>query len=157
MLAPVARWGQHCTMDALVVLDEGECRDLLHTMVVGRVAVTTPQGPRIVPVNYTVRDGSVYFRTAAYSELAVYAKGNPIAFEADHLDQEHHRGWSVIAHGRCEAVDDPEILRWANSQWAPEPWAGGDRHLILRLPWDELTGRRVGGPHWPHPITPRFT
>ena len=98
-------------MDALVVLDESECRELLTTMVVGRVAVTTPQGPR---------------------------------------------GWSVIAHGSCAVVEDPDLLHWASAQWAPEPWAGGDRHVVLMLAWSELTGRRVGGPHWPHPPTPRF-
>jgi hypothetical protein len=143
-------------MDALVVLDEAECRELLTTMVVGRVAVTTPQGPRIVPVNYSVHKNRIVFRTAAYSELATYAKGQPIAFEADHLDPVHHRGWSVIAHGSCAVVEDPDLLHWASAQWAPEPWAGGDRHVILMLAWSELTGRRVGGPHWPHPPTPRF-
>ena len=26
----------------------------------------------------------------------------------------------------------------------PAPWAGGERHLHLRLRWDELTGRQIG-------------
>ena len=28
--------------------------------------------------------------------------------------------------------------------WDPRPWAGGSRLLYLRLPWRELTGRRLG-------------
>ena len=50
-----------------------ECLDLLATDTVGRVAFTTPQGPRIVPVNYALEGAALEFRTTANSELAVYA------------------------------------------------------------------------------------
>lgn len=142
-------------MSSLVELDERECRELLSSTSVGRIAVSTPAGPRIVPVNHTVRGDAVVFRTAAYSELATYARDAPVAFEADHLDFEHERGWSVIAHGTCREIDDPDLLRWVTAEWAPRPWAGGHRTLLLQIRWTELTGRRVGGDHWPHPITPR--
>ena len=41
---------------------------------------------------------------------------------------------------------------WHHDGPGPEPWAGGFRPMWLRLEWRELTGRRVGGPHWPHPV-----
>lgn len=142
-------------MSSLVVLGEAECRELLGSTGVGRVAVGTPQGPRIVPVNFTVRGEAIVFRTAAYAELATYARDAVVAFEADHLDHERERGWSVVAHGTCREVDDPELLRWVTQEWAPRPWAGGQRAVLFQIVWTELTGRRVGGDHWPHPITPR--
>ena len=124
-----------------------ECLDLLATDTVGRVAFTTPQGPRIVPVNYALDGTALEFRTTANSELAVYAPDHAIAFEVDHLDGERKRGWSVVAHGPCTRVDEPP-----SAQSEGESWAGGRRPLRLRLEWTELTGRRVGGGHWPHPV-----
>jgi nitroimidazol reductase NimA-like FMN-containing flavoprotein (pyridoxamine 5'-phosphate oxidase superfamily) len=46
-------------------LTERECRYLLGTHGVGRLAVTTPAGPLVVPVDYGVVEGAVVFRTAA--------------------------------------------------------------------------------------------
>ena len=40
-------------------------------------------------------------------------------------------------------IDDLEELA-ALRDTGPAPWAGGERHLHLRLRWDELTGRQIG-------------
>ncbi len=132
-------------MNELVELTEAECRDLLETDTVGRVAFVTPDGPRIVPVNYALGQEAIEFRTSSYTELAIYAPGTRVAFEIDQLDGERRRGWSVVAHGVCERLELSESA-------GPEPWAGGVRTLWLRLPWRTLSGRRVGGQHWPHPV-----
>lgn len=140
------------TDGGIVDLDLAECLELLASDTVGRVAFVTPAGPRIVPVNYVVAGDSVEFRTAAYSELATYAPGTEVAFEVDHLDRERRRGWSVVAHGPLARVDDPDELRFRTPEQDTRPWAGGHRTLWLRLAWREVTGRRVGGDHWPHPV-----
>ena len=142
-------------MDDVVLLSDAECRDLLETDTVGRVAFVTPAGPRIVPVNYALHGEALEMRTTAYSELAVYAPGHEIAFEIDQLDSERRRGWSVVAHGVCERLEQPSSGSWHHDGPGPEPWAGGFRPMWLRLEWRELTGRRVGGPHWPHPAVER--
>jgi transcriptional regulator with XRE-family HTH domain len=49
----------------LTELSADECRALLGTHGVGRIAVTTESGPGIVPVNYSVTDGAIVFRTAS--------------------------------------------------------------------------------------------
>lgn len=139
-------------MDDIVSLSAAECRDLLGTDTVGRVAFATPAGPRIVPVNYVVSGDAIEFRTTAYSELAAYAPGTLVAFEIDQLDSEHKRGWSVIAHGPCVRLEDYDELRFRTPEQDPQPWAGGVRPLYLRLTWSELSGRRVGGSFWPHPV-----
>lgn len=128
-------------------LSQEKCFELLSGGVVGRVALCTPDGPHIVPVNYSVVDRAIIFRTSAYSVLAQHSRGSRLAFEVDHLDYERHRGWSVVATGTAETVEDPDDLAAIRDLWDPRPWAGGTRLLYLRLPYDALTGRRLGS-HW---------
>lgn len=142
-------------MDEFVELTAAECRDLLETDVVGRVGFVLPDGPRIIPVNFVVVGDAIEFRTTAHSELARHAPGERIVFEIDHLDSERRRGWSVVARGVCERLDPlPAGAPGASAIGPPEPdpWAGGMRPVRLRLAWHELSGRRVGGIHWPHPV-----
>lgn len=133
-------------------LSSSECRALLHSGDVGRVALSTPNGPHIVPVNYSVLDGTIIIRTSPYSLLGTYGRDTTLAFEIDGFDTASERGWSVMARGRAQAVTDRlELDRIRNV--APQPWAGGQRSLHLRLRWTELGGRRVirHGIHPPDP------
>ena len=126
-----------------------ECRDLLSAGLVGRVALCTPVGPHIVPVNYAVVDESIVLRTSPYSVLGSHARGAILALENDQFDYERQRGWSVVARGRAEAVTGAEELDHIRSVWEPRAWAAGQRNLYLRVRWSEITGRRLG-PGW-HP------
>ena len=67
-----------------------------------------------------------------------------VAFEIDHVDYTYHRGWSVMVRGTTAVVDDPARVASIRAVWEPKPWAGGDRSLLLELPWTEVTGRRLG-------------
>jgi nitroimidazol reductase NimA-like FMN-containing flavoprotein (pyridoxamine 5'-phosphate oxidase superfamily) len=125
-------------------LSPEECRELLSAGLVGRVAVCTPVGPHIVPVNYAVVDDAVVIRTTPYSVLGSHARGATLAVEVDQFDYERQRGWSVVARGRAEAVNGAEELNHIRSVWDPHTWATGQRNLYLRMRWSELTGRRLG-------------
>jgi nitroimidazol reductase NimA-like FMN-containing flavoprotein (pyridoxamine 5'-phosphate oxidase superfamily) len=128
-------------------LNQDECAELLSSGGVGRVAVCTDSGPRIYPVNFTVDGTAIVFRTAIYSELgSALVKGPALAFETDHVDHEHQRGWSVVAQGVAEPIDDPDEIQAIHSTARPAPWASGSRNLYVRLHWRRLEGRRVG--HW---------
>lgn len=131
-------------MADLADLTYAECRAALETVPVGRVAVCTRDGPEIVPVNYTLLDESVVFRTSPFSMLAANVPDALVAFEVDHLDEASHRGWSVLARGRAHVIEDPEELQRVQRLAPPSPWAPGSRNLYVRLPWKALTGRRVG-------------
>lgn len=131
-------------MSELAELPYDKCHELLSGGIVGRAAVCTPAGPRIVPVNYAVFDESIVFRTTPYSVLGTYAWNTALAFEVDHVDYEDHRGWSVVATGRGSMVEDPEELAAIKTFWNPRPWASGARLLYVRLRWDELSGRQLG-------------
>ena len=125
-------------------LDPVECERLLRAGVIGRVALSTPEGPHIIPVNYAVVDDSIVIRTTSYSLLGTHGRDAMLAFEVDHIDHERHVGWSVVARGRSWAEVDAEELARIGSSWQPRPWAAGSRPLHLRIRWDSLTGRSLG-------------
>ena len=121
-----------------------ECQRLLRAGTVGRVAVSTPRGPHIVPVNYVVSGDSVIFRTSPYSVLGSHARNSLLAFEIDHIEPARELSWSVVVRGRCEFIDDPRELDAAEDASRPTAWAAGSRNLFLRLPLTEVSGRYLG-------------
>jgi nitroimidazol reductase NimA-like FMN-containing flavoprotein (pyridoxamine 5'-phosphate oxidase superfamily) len=127
-----------------IELSDEQCRELLGAGLVGRVALCTPVGPHVVPVNYAMVDGSVVLRTTPYSILGTQARGAMLAFEVDQLDYELQRGWSVVARGRAEAITGADELHQIRRAWEPSAWADGSRNLFLRLRWSELSGRQLG-------------
>lgn len=120
------------------------CLALLASGVVGRVGFCATSGPKIFTVNYAVIDEAVIFRTTPHGALATDTIDAPIAFQVDHVDYEYHRGWSVLATGRAQAVERPEELDHIRAVWEPQPWAGGPRAVYIRLAWNELAGRQLG-------------
>jgi hypothetical protein len=132
-------------MHELVELPYEKCDELLRASIVGRVAFNTEHGPQIAPVNYTTVGNAVLFRTTPYSQLGRNTAGNLLAFEIDHIDYADHKGWSVVAVGTGELVEDTTALEDATPFWNPKPWAAGARALYVRIPWTGLTGRRIGG------------
>ena len=131
-------------MHDIIELDRAECEALLRAGIAGRVAIATPTGPHIIPVNYSVVDDAIIVRTTPYSVLGSYGRDTTLAFEVDQIDHENQRGWSVVARGRGDFVTDIDEMDHIREVWSPRPWAGGSRTLYLRLRWTELSGRRVG-------------
>ena len=127
-----------------IELSTDECRRLLSAGIAGRVALSTPDGPHIIPVNYSVVDAAIIIRTSPYSVLGTHGRDTLLAFEVDQLDHEYQVGWSVVARGRGEVLTDPHDVEQIRATWEPRPWAAGNRSLYLRLRWVELSGRRIG-------------
>lgn len=132
-------------MRTMLDLSREDCVRLLGAGIAGRVAVATPTGPHIVPVNYAVSGESTLVRTTAYSLLGTYGRDAQLCFEVDQFDYENQRGWSVSVRGRARFVDDPDELAEISRHWEPRPWAEGQRNLVIRIPWTELSGRQLGG------------
>lgn len=124
--------------------------ELLGSETVGRVAFVTPDGPRIVPVNFVLHGGDVEgrevleVRTTSGSELAVHAPGTQVAFEVDRLEDGLRSGWSVVASGLCERDlhSFGDTTRLSDPQ--ATPWAAGRRPMVLRVLVERLTARTVG-------------
>ncbi|MFF9125081.1 pyridoxamine 5'-phosphate oxidase family protein [Streptomyces sp. NPDC014889] len=134
--------GQALLHPRLTDLGRDECRALLSTHGVGRVALTGPDGPAVFPVNYDVVDDDLVFRTAPGSAPAC-AVGHEVAFEVDHVDETMSQGWSVLAVGRAEAVTEADAVRRLGERVHSDPWAGGPRNLWVRIRPVRLTGRRI--------------
>ncbi|MFH8491241.1 helix-turn-helix domain-containing protein [Streptomyces longisporoflavus] len=126
----------------LAQLSAEECRARLSTHGVGRLAVSAPEGPTIVPVNYTVIDDAIVFRTAPGKSPA-RAVGTLVAFEVDHIDDALSRGWSVLVRGHARAVSDPDAVRRLQDQAYSSPWADGQRDLWVRIEIDSVSGRGI--------------
>jgi nitroimidazol reductase NimA-like FMN-containing flavoprotein (pyridoxamine 5'-phosphate oxidase superfamily) len=127
-------------------LDHDECRRLLASGVFGRVAISTPSGPHIVPVNYVTVEDRILFRTTPHSVLGSYGRNAEMAFEVDHVDYEYACGWSVVVRGRAEVLHDAQEIQLLTANLRPRPWAGGTRNLYFALTWREISGRRLGPP-----------
>jgi len=128
-------------------LSPRECHERLQSQSggVGRLALCTPLGPTIYPVNFTVDSHAIVFRTSAYSELSTFVRHADAAFEIDAIDWGTRRGWSVVLKGRTEIIEDAdEIDRLRETAREPRPWATGLRRMYVRIPWREITGRVVG-------------
>jgi len=130
-------------MSRLYELSEGDCSRLLHAGVFGRIVFFSPQGPEVLPVNYTTIGSALYIRTSASSLLARHGDGAQVAFETDYVNYDRWYGWSVVARGVAECLTEDDLTEEERSMPEPQPWARRGEPLWVRLRWSELTGRRV--------------
>ena len=122
-------------------LEPADCMKLLSSVRWGRVAWTGDAGPQVLPVNHSVLDGNIVFRTDIYSTIADATREGTVAFQADELDDRMLSGWSVLVVGRPEHVEDLPEMRELFRRMG-EPWAPGSRPLVARIFPAQVTGRR---------------
>lgn len=127
----------------LEVLGRDECVELLtYGSFVGRVGLVVDGRPLILPVNYMVDRGTVVFCTAAGTKLNAIVGGADVAFEVDEHRSLRQAGWSVLVRGRAEIVTSRVDL--ADLRAGPlRPWAKGARANWVRIPLEEVSGRRI--------------
>jgi hypothetical protein len=129
-------------LDAFEVLSEEQCRGLLESRDLGRVAFAIGDQPEILPVNYAVDGAVVVFRTAPDTRLA-QSPLSRVAFEVDHWDQEMQSGWSVVVKGVAQEVTtalDPFAAALRSRKVVPA--APGERETWIAIYPSEITGRR---------------
>jgi len=126
--------------NGLEILDRRECLELLQTVQLGRLAVTSSALPSIVPVNFRVADDLIVVRTGRGTKLDAATRNAVVAFEADDIDPTDHTGWSVVITGVARRVSNaaelsalPQPLRWA-------PGPGG---CTIAISTDVVSGRRI--------------
>ena len=124
----------------LEVLSEEDSARLLAAGVVGRIGVTVGALPAIFPVNYRVIDGVIFFRTTRESTLANAADGAVVAFEVDDYELMDRSGWSVLAVGQAEVIDDDLTVPMLTG---PRPMLDAERPALVRIVPTFLTGRRI--------------
>jgi len=128
------------TSGALHELSRQECRELLQSHPVGRVAFVTGEGPVVLPVNFLLVRDAVVFRTSAHGSVGRQIDGRRAAFEVDEIDEFTQSGWSVLVRGTASFVDSVDDLP---EEDRPSSWAQGVRSLFVRIPLEDVTGRRL--------------
>lgn len=128
----------------LELLAEDECRLLLETQQVGRVAVSIGALPAIFPVNYRMLGGDIVFRTGEGLKRRAALRNSVVGFEVDEIHPETATGWSVMVVGvaREETLEVPDDPRYSSVV----TWAGGERSHLIRIVPEVVSGRRLGPP-----------
>jgi hypothetical protein len=92
-------------------------------------------------MNFAVSQGDVIVSTTA-EQAGQLAGQTRVGFQIDRVDESMSEGWSVLVSGPTRLVDDPdEVVALAALGLAP--WAGGDRHTLVSIHPDEITGRLI--------------
>ncbi|MEW1955473.1 pyridoxamine 5'-phosphate oxidase family protein [Terrabacter sp. NPDC080008] len=126
-----------------------ECQTLLESRDIGRIAWNAGGGPQILPVSYACVGELLVFRTSPFGVLSELVRPTQVVFEVDELDAARHAGWSVIVHGRAQAVASPALLTHLWTVEGAEPWAGGVRNVFIGITVERMTGRSFGLPRTP--------
>jgi len=128
-------------------LDETTCLQLISPEGVGRIAYASRYGPAVLPVNYTLRDGAIIFRTAEHGPLdedlrtGIGGAEYKVAFEIDDIDLPNRAGWSVLIQGPAHHVirdKQDEAVQASVQALAP-----GERELFVQIVPSRITGRRI--------------
>ena len=129
-------------------LSEEECLELIAPGGIGRIGYVGRYGPAVLPVNYELRGGAIVFRTAEHGPLdedlrtGIENADYHVAFEIDEINLGARGGWSVLAQGPAHHVTEAELDGPGGTR--VEPWAPGDRQMVVRIVPSRITGRRVG-------------
>lgn len=125
-------------------LDDAECWERLASKKVGRIAWCGADGPQLLPVNYTVDEHAIYFRTRGDSPVAKSLYESTALFEVDDVDELLETGWSVLARGEATYISNRGD-RPRGPGREPEPWAPGPHEVYIRFVVRGVSGRQVIG------------
>ncbi len=137
-------------LDDVTILEELtplECQRLLATQSIGRVGFVHSGSVFVLPVQYSYCCGDVLVRTADGSAFDRAIRDSEVVFEIDAVDPGYHAGWSVMARGIAEGIDEAT----ASSMLAGmplRPWGLAERPGWVCIRIAEATGRRIL--HVPH-------
>lgn len=138
------------TARTIDVIPTDECYTLLDSATIGRIAFVDDDGPVALPVNYSVVDRDVVFRTEVTSGLRT-GVDHQVGFEVDRIDPEARSGWSVLVRGfayEVPADEVPGLLEGLRERF-PRPWAAGVHNTWVRIEVQTVTGRRLSSPYEP--------
>jgi len=126
----------------LDVLDGAECRRLLATASIGRIAFTEGALPAIQPASFALRGEDVLIPTGLGSKMAAGSRGAVLAFEVDDYDLVARTGWNVTVIGPSRLVSVPAQVR-ALDALGVRPWAPATTHCYIALRIAVVGGRRI--------------
>jgi uncharacterized protein len=121
------------------ILDDEQCRRLLRSVRIGRIALTHQALPVILPVGFGQMDRDLYFHVVPGVLTRAAEVRQIVGFEADWTDDDLRAAWSVSIVGRLSLMADaPSPLRADPLEVAPWSSAAG---MFLRLEPAIISGR----------------
>ena len=130
----------------LEVLTTEECLARLGQAEVGRVGVCIGGIPEIFPVNFSLLDEAIVFRTGEGTKLHAATRHHVLAFEVDDFDDEVRHGWSVLVIGPSDEITDPTEVSAARNLLSGT-WVPAERYHVLRIDPERMTGRQISKRH----------
>ena len=127
------------------ILSERECRELLASRDLGRIAFPLGGETEIFPVNYATDGIIIVFRTGTGTKLT-RSTVSRVTFEVDEWDPAERVGWSVVLKGVAEEVTtgiDPFAAALRSRQVAP--LAPGEHDYWIAVYPATISGRRFRG------------
>jgi uncharacterized protein len=129
----------------LHVLDTAECRRLLATATIGRMAFTEAAMPSIQPAAFAINGEDVVIPTGLGSKLAAGSRGAVVAFEVDDYDLVERTGWNVTVIGPSRLISVPSQIAQLDALGIL-PWAPAMTHCYIALQMVVVRGRRISPP-----------
>jgi hypothetical protein len=129
----------------LDVLDMAECRRLIATSAIGRIAFSEAAMPSIQPASFAVSGDDVVIPTGRGSKMAAGSRGAVVAFEIDDYDLIERTGWNVTIIGPTRLISVPSQVT-ALDALGVLPWAPATTHCYVALRMALVRGRRISSP-----------
>lgn len=123
-------------------LEESACWEELSKGGVGRAVFDDPRGPVALPVNFTLMGNDVVFMTGEGSIAGAARSRQAMSLEADHLDEDSAEGWSVLAVGTAEEIDDTEAIEAVRGAGL-HTWPESATKAAVRIRVRQITGRSL--------------
>ncbi|MGY1822927.1 pyridoxamine 5'-phosphate oxidase family protein [Geodermatophilus sp. SYSU D00079] len=115
-------------------LDVWECRALLGTATLGRLAFTQNALPMILPGHFRIRGAEVVVAILAPSSIASARNEHVVVFEVDTYDEATREGWSVSVIGPSRlVVDAEEIAELDGLDFSPSSSAQGWHYVAVDM------------------------
>ena len=129
----------------LHVLHLAECRRLLPTVAIGRIAFTEAAMPSIQPAAFAISGEDVVIPTGLGSKMAAGSRGAVVAFEVDDYDLIERTGWNVTVIGPSRLISVPSQVA-ALDALGVLPWAPAVTHCYIAVYMAVVRGRRISPP-----------
>ncbi|BBX45884.1 pyridoxamine 5'-phosphate oxidase family protein [Mycobacterium cookii] len=130
-------------LQELDLLNRAEWMKLVRTASVGRLVFTAQALPAVHLVDFRWWRGDVVIRITDPAVLAATSRNRIVAFEADELDMDLQRGWSVTVVGHAQVITEvPDLMEL--STLFSRPSVGGRCDYFVRIKTEKVTGRQLG-------------
>ena len=93
-------------------MSQPEMDQFLTVAPVGRLGLTTPEGPYIIPVGYCFAEGKIFIHMCSFEgrKMRVLKEHPIVCFEVDESISDLSLAKSVIITGRAEIISEPKRM-----------------------------------------------